>query len=127
MALRYFDQLGHDNQHRIFKFFAWEETKSKASYGGYVGYLKLARAKLEGMTTAELGKFLMVCALAADLYCPTFNGGASVAKDSKVATEAAHYKVNGERILRELKTVLGKKSSKQKSKPRLQTSAKTNG
>ncbi len=127
VALRYFDQLGHDNQHRIFKFFAWEETKRKASYGGYVDYPKLASAKLEGMTTAELGRFLVVCALASDLYCPTYISGATLAKDSKLAKEAAHYKVNGERILREVKTQLAKKSLKPKTQPKLQTSAKTNG
>ena len=102
VALRYFEQLGHDSQHRIFKFFAWEETKPKAN-GGYVDYPKLASGKLEKMTTAEIGKFLIVCALASDLYCPTYVGGGMLTKDSNLAREAAHYKVNAERILRELK------------------------
>jgi hypothetical protein len=38
--------LGHDHQHRIFKFFAWEETKSKSN-GGYLDFSKLASEKLE--------------------------------------------------------------------------------
>ena len=76
LARRDFEQLGHDTQHRIFKFFAWDETKSKASHGGYVDLSKLAGAKLEKMTTAEVGKLLMTCAaLASDLYCPTYNPG----------------------------------------------------
>jgi hypothetical protein len=102
VALRYFEQLGHDSQHRIFKFFAWEETKPKAN-GGYVDYSKLASGKLGKMTTAEIGKFLIVCALASDLYCPTYVGGGMLTKDSNLAREAVHYKVNAERILRELK------------------------
>ena len=102
VALRYFEQLGHDSQHRIFKFFAWEETKPKAN-GGYVDYPKLASGKVEKMTTADIGKFLVVCALASDLYCPTYVGGGMLTKDSSLAREAVRYKVNAERILRELK------------------------
>jgi hypothetical protein len=56
--------LGHDSQHRIVKFFAWEEAKSKASSGGYVDFPKLADPGLQKMTAAEIGKFLVVCALA---------------------------------------------------------------
>ena len=102
VASRYFEQLGHDSQHRIFKFFAWEETKPKAN-GGYVDYPKLANGKFEKMTTAEIGKFLIVCALASDLYCPTYVGAGMLTKDSNLARKAVHYKVNAERILRELK------------------------
>ena len=106
--------VGHDNQHRIFKFFAWEEAKTKATNGGYVDYPKLANTKLESMTTAEIGKLLMVSALASDLFCPTYSSGATLAKDSKLAKEAAHYKVHGERIFREVRETLARKSSMQK-------------
>lgn len=103
VALRYFDQLGHDNQHRIFKFFRWELLKNNGSHAGYVDYPKLASAKLETMTAAALGKFLMVCALAADLYMPSYVSGGTLTKDSKLARAAAHYKVSGDRIRRELR------------------------
>lgn len=122
VALRYFDQVGHDHQHRIFKFFGWELPKSNGSYGGYVDYPKLAGAKLDAMTAGALGKFLMVCALASDLYCPTYVSGGTLAKDSRLAKEAAHYKVDGERILRELKEKPARKSTKAQN-PKLQTSA----
>ena len=125
VALRYFDQLGHDHQHRIFKFFRWELPKSNGPYGGYVDYPKLASAKLGAMTTAALGKFLMVCALASDLYCPTYVSGGALAKESRLAREVAHYKVNGDRILRELKEKRALKPVKPQN-PKLQTSAKTN-
>jgi len=115
VALSYFDQLGHDSQHRIFKFFAWEEAKAKASNGGYVDYPELASAKLDRMTTAEIGRFLMVCALASDLYCPAYISSATLSKDSKLAKEAAHYRVNAERILRGVREKLAKKSSQKKT------------
>jgi hypothetical protein len=128
VALRYFDQLGHDNQHRIFKFFRWELPKIKGSHAGYVDYPKLAGAKLEAMTTAALGKFLMVCGLASDLYIPSYVSGGALAKDSKLAKAAAHYKINGERILRALNDCAERcrarrKDSKSTSTERPKTSA----
>jgi ParB family transcriptional regulator, chromosome partitioning protein len=126
VALRYFEQLGHDNQHRIFKFYRWELPKTNGSYAGYVDYPKLASAKLEEMTAAGLGKFLMLCALASDLYCPTYVGGAMLAKDSHLARQAAHYRINGDRILRELKQTGARKSAK-RTNQNLQTSAKGQG
>ena len=101
--------LAHDSQHRIFKFLAWEAPKTKGSYGGYADYPKLASTKLEAMTAAEIGRFLVVCALASDLYCPTYLSGAMLAKDSKLAKEAEHYKVNGDRVLREVRDRITKK------------------
>ena len=65
-------------------------------------------------TPAVIGKFLMVCALASDIYCPTYLSGATLAKDSKLAQEAAHYKVNAGRILREVREKRLAKSSKPK-------------
>lgn len=45
VALDYFRRLGHDNHRRISKFYAWEEKKSKASWGGQtVDYAKIATA-----------------------------------------------------------------------------------
>lgn len=123
VALRYFEQLGHDNQHRIFKFFRWDLPNSNCSYAGYVDYPKLASAKLEVMTAATLGKFLVLCAVASDLYCPTYVGGATLGKDSQLVKQAVHYKVNGERILRELKEQGSRKSAKPDNH-KLQTSAK---
>ncbi len=33
VALDYFRRLGHDNHRRLSKLYAWEEKKSKASWG----------------------------------------------------------------------------------------------
>jgi len=124
VALSYFHQLGHDSQHRIFKFFAWEEAKSKAPNGGYADYPKLASTQLDKMTTAEIGKFLMVCALAGELYCPTYLSSSTLAKDSKLAREAGHYKINAKRILREVTEKPTKKTSKQESQSKRSPSPK---
>ena len=83
IALSYVHQLGHDSQYRIFKFFAWEGAKTKVVNGGYTDYPKLASAKLDKMTTAEIGKFLVVYALATELFCPT-HYAASFSKVSKL-------------------------------------------
>jgi hypothetical protein len=122
VALSYFCQLGHDSQHRIFKFFAWEAAKTKAQNGGYTDYPKLTSVKLDKMTAADIGRFLVICALASDLYCPTYMSSPTVAKDSNLAMAARHYKVNGERILRELKLRLAKETLKPKNHSKPQSS-----
>ena len=124
VALRYFDQLGHDSQHRIFKFYGWENKKTNGNSGGFADYTKLAITKLGSMTTGELGRFLIVCALASDLYCPSYISGAVLPKDSKLAKEAAHYKVNADRIFREAKERLARKSAKQENQSKSHPSAK---
>jgi ParB family chromosome partitioning protein len=124
VALRCFDLTGHDSQHRIFKFFAWEVAKPKD--GGCVDYPKLASAMLDSMTTAEIGRFLVVCALSSDLYCPTYVSGAALTKDSKLAKEAARYRVNPDKVLREIRESSAKKSPEQNdhSKPHMSATLK---
>ena len=115
VALRYFELLGHDSQHRMFKFFAREVAKAKAPSGGHVDYTKLANAKLDGMATAEIRRFLMVCALASDLYFPSYLSSAALPKDSTLAKEAAHHKINANRVLREIRGSSAKQSPKPKT------------
>lgn len=126
IAQNYFQQLGHDSQHRLFKFFAWDEAKKKAVNGGYTDYAKLAAAKLDKMTTVEIGKFLVVCALANELYFPTYHGATS-SKDTKLTREATHYKINCDRVLREVKEKPTQKPPNPKPRPKLQTTAKSSG
>lgn len=113
LAVSYFQQLGHDNQHRLFKFFGWDASKPKNGNGGYSDYPKLASAKLDKMTAGEIGKFLVACAFAGELYFATCYPGATFAKDSKLAKAAAQYKVNAKGILREVTEKLAKKTLKQ--------------
>ena len=71
VALDYFRRLGHDNHHRLFQVYGWEEKKTKTSWGGNtVDHEKLAEARIRAMTAADLNRFMVTCALVPDLYCP---------------------------------------------------------
>ncbi|MHB8413006.1 MAG: ParB/RepB/Spo0J family partition protein [Candidatus Acidiferrales bacterium] len=113
IALDYFRRLGHDNHRRLCRVYAWEEKKSKTSWGGQtVDYEKLATAAVEGMTAADLHRFLAVCALVSDLYCPGYNLKQPLAKDSNLARAAARYKVDSARITGVIRTELTKAKDK---------------
>lgn len=118
IALDYFRRLGHDNHRRVCRVYGWEEKKSKASWGGQaVDYEKIAMAAVEGMTAADLHRFLVVCALVSDLYCPGYNPAQALAKDSHLARAAARYKVDSAKITAALRTELTKARAKsQKSR-----------
>jgi len=95
VALDYFRRLGHDNHRRLSKLYAWEEKKSKTSYGAQtVDYEKIAAAAVQGMKTADLNRFLVVCSLVSDLYCPGYNPRQALAKDSNLARAAVRYKID---------------------------------
>jgi hypothetical protein len=99
VALDYFRRLGHDNHRRLCKVYGWEERKSKASWGAQiVQYGKIAAAAVEAMTAADLHRFLVVCALVSDLYCPENNATQPLAKDSNLVRTATRYKVDTARL-----------------------------
>src|SRR5437899_1199880 len=59
VALDYFRRLGHDNHHRLFQVYGWEEKKTKTSWGGNtVDHEKLAEARIRSMTAADLNRFM---------------------------------------------------------------------
>jgi len=87
--------LGHDNHRRFSKLYAWEEKKSKTSWGAQtVDYEKIAATAVQAMTASDLHRFLVVCALVSDLYCPGYNPRQSLAKDSNLARTATRYKID---------------------------------
>ena len=95
VALDYFRRLGHDNHRRLSKLYAWEEKKSKTSWGAQtVDYEKIAAAAVQAMKTADLTRFLVVCALISDLYCPGYNPKQSLPKHSNLARAAGRYKID---------------------------------
>src|SRR5258707_6811079 len=95
VALDYFRRLGNDNHRRLSKLYAWEEKKSKTSWGAEtVDYEKIAAAAVQAMTIADLHRFLVVCALVSDLYCPCYNPRQSLAKNSNLSPTAARYQVD---------------------------------
>src|SRR5437016_3809024 len=90
VALDYFRRLGHDNHRRLSRLYAWDEKKSKTSWGAQtVDYENIAAASVQAMKTADLNRFLVGCALVSDLYCPGYNPKQSLAKDSNLARTSA--------------------------------------
>jgi hypothetical protein len=95
VALDYFRRLGHDNHRRFCKLYGWEEKKSKSSWGAEtVDFEKIAASAVKAMTPADLHRFLVVCALVSDLYCPGYDPRQSLGKDSNLARTAARYKID---------------------------------
>ena len=130
-VLDYFRRLGHDNHRRLCKVYGWEEKKTKASWGAQVAdYEKIATIAVQAMSTADLHRFLVVCALASDLYCPGYNPKQSLAKDSNLARTATRYKIDIAKVAATVRAELTKKketgaeTKKSKASP---TTASGNG
>ena len=118
-ALDYFERLGHDNHRRLCRVYGWEEKKTKASWGGStVDYKTIAGKAVSEMGTPEVHRFLVVCALVSDLYCPGYNPGQALAKDSKLAQTAMRYKINIAQIAAAVRTELSKKGKGGKKLPK---------
>ena len=112
-ALDYFRRLGHDNHRRLCRVYGWEEKKSKAAWGGMtVDYETIAGKVVREMNAQDLQRFLIVCALVSDLYCPGFNPRQSLAKDSHLARTAARYKIDPVRIAADVRAELTKNAAK---------------
>ncbi len=126
-VLDYFERLGHDNHRRLCRVYGWEEKKTKASWGGStVDYKTIAGKAVREMTTQEVQHFLIVCALASDLYCPGYNPHQSLAKDSNLARTATRYKIDTaklsatvrEELSKPVKGTTPKKNKTTKTKPK---------
>jgi carbamoylphosphate synthase large subunit len=116
VALDYFRRLGHDNHRRLSKLYAWEEKKSKTSWGAQtVDYEKIAAAAVQGMKAADLNRFLVVCGLVPDLYCPGYNPRQSLEKSSNLARTAGRYKVDSAKIAAAVRVELAKVKNKVKN------------
>jgi hypothetical protein len=64
----------------------------------------------------DLHRFLVVCALVSDLYCPGYNPRQSLAKDSNLARTAARYRIESAKIARAVRTELLNKWDAHKQK-----------
>ncbi|HJT68636.1 MAG TPA: ParB/RepB/Spo0J family partition protein [Terriglobales bacterium] len=112
VALDYFRRLGHDNHHRLFQIYGWEEKKTKTSWGGNsVDHEKLAEARIKAMTAANLNRFMVTCALVPDLYCPGYSSAETLSKEASLMRTAARHKVDASKIAA---TVAAELSNKQK-------------
>src|SRR5205085_2471582 len=116
VALDYFRRLGHDNHRRLSKLYAWEEKKSKTSWGAQtVDYEKIAAAAVKAMKAADVNRFLVVCALVSDLYCPGYNPRQPLARDSNLARAATRYKIEAAKLTAAARSELVKAKNKQRS------------
>src|SRR5437899_12673 len=116
VVLDYFRRLGHDNHRRLSTLYAWEEKKSKTSWSAQtVNYEKIAAAATQAMTTADLHRFLVVCALVSDLYCPGYNQTQSLERSSNLARAAVRCKVDTARITEAVRVELSNKTNRHRT------------
>jgi hypothetical protein len=119
IAVDYFRRLGHDNHHRLFQVYGWDEKKTKTSWGGTsVDHEKLAEAHIREMSTADLNRFLVACALVPDLYCPGYSSAETLSKGSNLMRAAVRYRVNTSKIGTSVLTELSKKRKNGKTTKR---------
>jgi hypothetical protein len=109
VAIDYFRRLGHDNHHRLFQIYGWEEKKTKTSWGGTsVDHEKLAESQIRAMTIADLNRFLVTCALVPDLYCPGYSSAEALSKDANLMRTAVRYRVDASKITAKVTAELSK-------------------
>ncbi len=119
VALDYFRRLGHDNHHRLFQVYGWEEKKTKTSWGGTsVDHEKLAEAQIRGMITADLNRFLVACALVPDLYCPGYSSAETLSKEANLMKAAGRYKVDASKMTAAVTAELSAKRKDRKAQSR---------
>jgi ParB family chromosome partitioning protein len=117
VALDYFQRLGHDNHRRLCRVYGWEEKKTKVSWGGTaVDYQSIAGNAAREMKPQDLQRFLVVCALVSDLYCPAYNPRQTLAKESNLARAAARYKIDAAKVAMHVRTELSKPAKKPAAK-----------
>lgn len=113
VALDYFKRLGHDNHHRLFQVYGWEEKKTKTSWGGMsVDHEKLAEARIRAMTAADLNRFMVACALVPDLYCPGYSSAETLSKEANLMRATARYKIDASKITAKVLRELSKRRRK---------------
>src|ERR1700722_7679390 len=87
--------------------------KSKAAWDGVtVDYEVIAEKAVREMNAQDLQRFLIVCSLVADLYCPAFNPRQSLAKDSNLARTAARYKIDPVKLAADVRAELLERTDK---------------
>ncbi len=139
VALDYFRRLGHDNHRRLSKLYAWEKKKSTTSWGAETvdyekrvsGFVlanpesKNVAAAVQSMKADDVNRFLVVCALASDLYCPGYNPSQTLSKDSNLARTAIRYKIDVGRVAAAVRADLTKNKKTKDGETNSKTSPKT--
>jgi len=83
-----------------------------------VDHEKLAQAQIRSMTAAELNRFLILCSLVPDLYCPGYSSAETLSKDANLIRAAVRYKVDAAKITATVSAELsaGRKGAKTPSR-----------
>ena len=116
-ALDYFRRLGHDNHRRLSRVYGWQEQKTKASWGGQtIDYETITVAAVGKMSNADLNRFLVVCALVSDLYCPGYDRTQSLSKNSSLARTATRYKIDSATVTAAVRAEISKLPRKRHKK-----------
>ena len=119
VAIDYFWRLGHDNHRRLCRVYGWQEKKTKASWGGQtVDYENIATQAVSEMSNADVHRFLVVCSLVSDLYCPGYDRTQSLAKDSNLARTAARCKIDAAKVTAAVRAELANREKKPRVTPR---------
>lgn len=123
VALNYFRRLDHDNHHRLFQVYGWEEEKTKTSWGGTsVDYEQLAEAHIHGMTEADLNHFMVTCALVPDLLCRGYSSAEALSREANLTRTSARYKIDAFKITAAVSAELSRKrksgTGRKETKPR---------
>lgn len=93
VALDYFRRLGRDTHHRLFQVYGREEKKTKTAWGGNsVDHEKLAETHIRAMTAAELNRFMVMCSLVPDLFCPGYSSAETLSKEANLMRTAGAMK-----------------------------------
>jgi ParB family chromosome partitioning protein len=108
-----FDRIGHDNRRRVFAVYGWEEKKTKGIHSDYVDHKKIAATNIAAMSVSDIGKFLIVCSLASDLY---ISETSQLGNDSLLMQTAKRHKLNPNSIFAEAKAEIEKKKTTAKAK-----------
>lgn len=61
------------------------------------------------MTTADLNRFLVTCALVPDLYCPGYSSAETLSKEANLMKAAARYRVYASTVAAKVATELARK------------------
>src|SRR5438445_3483342 len=80
---------------------------------------------VQAMKAADLNRFLVVCALVSDLYCPGYNPKQSLAKGSNLARTAIRYKIDLGRVAAAVRADLTENKKTKGGETNSKTSPKT--
>lgn len=113
VARGYWSEMQADTKKGLCKFLGWELVQVKSSYRGAYGDLEAtAEAQLPKMDVPALNRFLLACVIAGELHVSAW----SDAKPESLLRMASRYRVDADKIRRDLAAAEKAKSKKPEAK-----------